>query len=85
MNRTRTAVASAAAVLMLALPVTPAIASPIQIANPDTSMAAGTGNERLCLGIDDPKAVGNSTTWVCTPEARWYADMIAFLLALTPA
>lgn len=44
---------------------------------------SGNGSERLCVGVEDLD--GQNTTWVCTPEAQWYAQMIRYALNLIPA
>jgi hypothetical protein len=86
LSRTRTLLGSVAAVAALALPVAAALpaAAESRAPLPVTATPAGSGTDRICAGVPDPAPVGNSTTWVCTPEAQWYAQVISVVLSLKP-
>ena len=59
----------------------PAAAGQIDLSRPQ-STPNGSGTERMCVGVDDPN--GQNTTWVCSPEAQWYGQVVAMVLSLKP-
>jgi len=61
--------------------------SPAAAENPvpvdlSVSVAASSGSDRICLGVNDPD--GQSATWVCSPEAQWYAEVVTMVLSYRP-
>jgi hypothetical protein len=80
-SRTARALVSIAA---LVLPLSALAASPAAAKNLDGNLrASSSGTDRMCVGVDDPD--GRNTTWVCSPEAQWYAAVIAMAQSMSPA